>query len=76
MPNLGLLELMVILVVALLWAVPIWALIDALRVPSDGDYRTGTKLVWVLVILLGGIVGALIYFAIGKPAGGGILRSI
>jgi hypothetical protein len=31
-------------------------------------YRTGNKLVWVLVILLAPLVGALIYFLVGRPA--------
>lgn len=47
----------------------IWALVDAIRVPDDSMYRTGNKLVWVLVIVLTGIVGAVIYLAIGRPAG-------
>jgi hypothetical protein len=47
----------------------IWALVDAIQVPDDSMYRSGTKLVWVLVILLTQVVGAIIYFAIGKPSG-------
>ena len=30
----------------------IWALVDAIQVQDDSMYRTGTKLLWVLVILL------------------------
>jgi len=30
-------------------------------------YRSGTKLLWVLVIVLTGIIGAIIYFVVGKP---------
>jgi hypothetical protein len=45
----------------------IWALIDAIRVPDDGAYRDGTKLVWVLVIALTHVVGAVVYLVIGRP---------
>jgi len=42
--------------------------VDAIRVPDDGDYRAGTKLVWVLVIVLTGFIGAAVYLAVGRPA--------
>jgi len=45
----------------------IWALVDAIQVPDDSMYRSGTKLVWVLVIVLLQVIGAVIYFAIGRP---------
>jgi hypothetical protein len=57
--------LLVILALAALWA---WALVDAIRVPDDAQYRAGTKLVWVLVIALTGLVGAALYLAVGRPA--------
>jgi hypothetical protein len=40
----------------------LWALIDAIRVPDDSMYVSGTKTVWVIVIILTGVVGAIIYF--------------
>jgi len=43
------------------------ALVDAIKVPSDSDYRAGTKLIWVLVILFGSFIGAIIYFVVGRP---------
>ena len=46
----------------------IWALVDAIQVPDDPMYRSGTKLVWLLVIVLTQVVGAIIHFAIGRPA--------
>ncbi len=52
------------------WILTIWALADAIRVPDDSMYRAGTKLVWVLVILLGNLIGSIVYFAIGRPAVG------
>ena len=45
----------------------IWALVDAIRVPDDSMYRAGNKLIWILVILLGGFIGAIVYFFIGRP---------
>lgn len=54
----------------------IWALVDAIRVPDDSMFQAGNKLIWVLVILFAGFVGAIIYFAIGRPsASPGRLRS-
>jgi UDP-N-acetylmuramyl pentapeptide phosphotransferase/UDP-N-acetylglucosamine-1-phosphate transferase len=61
----GVLILLVVLALAALW---IWALVDAIRVPDDADYRAGTKLVWVLVIVLTGFIGAAVYLAVGRPA--------
>jgi hypothetical protein len=60
--------LVILLLGVAMTVVWIWALVDALRVPDDSMYRTGTKLVWVLVIVLTGAIGALIYLAIGRPA--------
>jgi hypothetical protein len=61
----GVLILLVVLALMALW---IWALVDAIRVPDDADYRAGTKLVWVLVIVLTGFIGAAVYLAVGRPA--------
>jgi hypothetical protein len=61
----GVLILLVVLALAALW---IWALVDAIRVPDDADYRAGTKLIWVLVIVLTGFIGAAVYLAVGRPA--------
>jgi hypothetical protein len=53
-----------------LLALGIWvyALVDAISVPDDSMYRTGNKLIWVLVILLAPLAGALIYLVVGRPA--------
>ena len=48
----------------ILW---IWALVDCIRVPDDSYYRSGTKLVWVLVIALLQVIGAVVYLAAGRP---------
>jgi hypothetical protein len=59
------------LVIVLFWvttvALWVWALVDAIQVPDDRFYRAGTKLVWVLVIVLTGALGAIVYFAAGRP---------
>jgi len=46
----------------------IWALVDAIKVPDDAMYRAGNKLVWVLVIVLTGALGAIIYLTVGRPS--------
>jgi len=48
----------------------IWALVDAIQVPDDSMYRSGTKLVWVLVIVFLQVIGAIIYLVIGRPSKG------
>ena len=45
----------------------IWALVDCIRVPDDRYYRSGTKLVWVLVIALLQGIGAIVYLVAGRP---------
>jgi hypothetical protein len=61
----GVLILLLVLALVALW---IWALVDAIRVPDDTHYRAGTKLIWVLVIVLTGFIGAAVYLAVGRPA--------
>ena len=48
----------------------VWALVDCLKVKDDSEYQSGTKLVWVLVILLLWGLGAIIYLVIGRPKPG------
>ncbi len=48
-------------------AVWVWALIDAIKTP-DGTFRAGNQLIWVLVILFGNLLGAIIYLIVGRPA--------
>jgi len=50
--------------------VMIYALVDAIRMPSDADFKSGTQLVWILVILLAQVIGAIIYLVVGRPPGG------
>jgi len=42
------------------------ALIDCVKRQFDGENE---KLIWVLIIVLAGWIGALIYFCIGKEKG-------
>ena len=66
--NFGPIELLIMLLAGgIPWGLTIWALVDAIRVPSDADYRTGSKVVWVLVILFLNCIGAVVYFAVGRP---------
>lgn len=51
--------------------VVVWALVDAIKVPDESMYRAGNKLIWVLVILFAGFVGAIVYFLVGRPRDGG-----
>jgi hypothetical protein len=48
------------------FAVWIWALIDAIKTP-DASFTVGNQLIWVLVILLGNLLGAIIYLLVGRP---------
>ena len=60
--NFGFGEILVILILllpAILW---IFALIDILR----SDFQGNNKLIWVLVVIFLPIIGAILYFAIGK----------
>jgi hypothetical protein len=45
----------------------VWALVDAVQVPDDSMYQSGTKLIWVLIIVLVPVIGAILYFALGRP---------
>jgi uncharacterized membrane protein len=49
----------------------VWALVDVVKVPDDSIFRAGNKLIWVLVIVLTGVVGAIIYVVVGRPSPGG-----
>ncbi|MDP8970049.1 MAG: PLD nuclease N-terminal domain-containing protein [Actinomycetota bacterium] len=45
----------------------VWMLVDCVQVPDDRYYRSGSKLMWVLIIALAQVVGALIYLVVGRP---------
>lgn len=63
-------EVLVVFVLGLLMTV-LWllALVDALRIPDPVWERAGqTKLLWVLVVVLTGWLGALLYAVMARPA--------
>jgi hypothetical protein len=62
----GALFIRVILPIAII-ILYVYALVDAIRVPDDSMYRSGNKLIWVIVILLAPLIGSIIYLLIGSP---------
>ena len=50
----------------------IWAIVDVVRVPDDSMFKAGNKLVWILVIVITGVIGAIIYLVVGRPAPGSL----
>ena len=48
----------------------VWAIVDVVKVPDDSMFKAGNKLVWVLVIVITGVLGAIIYLVVGRPAAG------
>ena len=40
----------------------LWALIDAIK----GEFEGNMKLVWILVIIFLGVIGPILYLAIGR----------
>jgi len=54
--------LIVILIVPVFLIIPIIALVDILK----SEFTGNNKLIWVLVILLSWIIGAILYFFIGR----------
>jgi len=62
MPGMGeLFLILMILIVLPLVGVWVWMLVDCLT------HETTERLVWTLVILIAGIIGALIYLIVRRP---------
>jgi hypothetical protein len=60
----GVFELLLIIIIILPFIFWIWSIVDcATKEPSDGN----DKLIWILVILLGGWIGSLIYCIARRP---------
>ena len=55
-----------LLLIAAATALWIWALADVLRRPA-GAYRSGSQVVWALVIALTHSIGAVAYLLFGRP---------
>jgi hypothetical protein len=63
----GFLFLLIFPIIGLgLFALWIYALVDAIRTP-EASFQTGSQLIWVIVILLGNVIGAIIYLVMGRP---------
>ena len=60
-------EFWIIAVLAGLVEVWIYALMNVLRVSDASLYRSGSKMTWMLVIVVLGILGAFIYLLAGAP---------
>ncbi|HVL07085.1 MAG TPA: PLDc N-terminal domain-containing protein [Acidimicrobiales bacterium] len=57
----------VLLAVLALMAMWVWSLVDAIRVPDDSAFRAGSKMIWVVVIAVTGLIGSVAYVAMGRP---------
>lgn len=55
-------QILLILVLLLLLVTPIIALVDILKSNFGGN----DKLIWVIIVLAGSFVGALLYYLIGR----------
>ncbi len=64
----GLMELLILIPVVILLVIWIMMLIDCLKRPDDRFAIGGNnaKLIWILVIILTGFIGALIYYFLIK----------
>jgi len=58
---LGIWQILLILLFLSLLLIPIIALIDILR----NEFTGNNKLIWILVVLLSNLIGAILYFIIG-----------
>jgi hypothetical protein len=66
--ELILLTALALLVGALCTALWVWALVDCLRKEKPGSRE---KLLWVIVLFCTGILGAVTYLTVRRPARGG-----
>ena len=60
----GVAFLAVLLGFLVLW---VWSLVDAVRVPDDSAFRAGSKVIWVIVIAVTGLIGSIVYLVVGRP---------
>lgn len=60
----GVAFLLVLVGLIVLW---VWSLVDAVRVADDSAFRAGSKVVWVIVIALTGLIGSVVYLVVGRP---------
>jgi hypothetical protein len=62
----GAFMIVVLLIVLVCFAIWLWALIDAIRNPA---LESTMRIVWILVIVFTGIIGAAIYLLVGRSRG-------
>ena len=55
--------LFVVLIAIAMFAFWVWTLIDAIKGNFKGE---NDKIIWILVIVLAGILGSIIYLAVGR----------
>jgi hypothetical protein len=66
--NLGPTEALILLVTLAVIVVPIWGIVDCARRPEEVWARAGqSKVVWILLQLFLGIIGAGVYFLVIRP---------
>ncbi|HRX11603.1 MAG TPA: PLDc N-terminal domain-containing protein [Draconibacterium sp.] len=54
--------IVILLVIPVFMIIPLIALVDILR----NEFTHNNKIIWVLVVLLSWIIGAILYFLIGR----------
>jgi hypothetical protein len=57
----------VLVIVGCIAVITIGSLIDVLTMPADARYRSGSKAIWTVAILLTGFFGAVLYLFAGRP---------
>ena len=55
-------QILLIIILLLLLVTPIMALVDILKSNFGGN----DKLIWIIIVMLGSFVGALLYYLIGR----------
>ncbi len=58
---------LVLPIVALQMALMVFALVDLFK--PDRRVRGGNKVVWAVIIVLGELIGPLVYFLVGREEG-------
>lgn len=53
----------ILLASMVLW---VWAFADVVRAPGDFVFKAGSKVLWAIVVGLGGPMGAFIYMLVGR----------
>ena len=60
----GVLFLLVLLGLVAFW---VWSLVDLVRLGDESRLRAGSKVIWVIVIAMTGLIGSVVYLAVGRP---------